>query len=142
MEALTQDGLEPGRTSLVCHGAKGKIDMDATADLVATRGRLWRRYSSPGPGLCAKGCSRRGVYARGLPERCAAGTAPDARRGASPDTLSVERRRRIEAVLPPAGEPRAPPGRCATLWPILAEALENGHDAAGAELIHERTETG
>jgi hypothetical protein len=28
------------------------------------------------------------------------------------------------------------------LWLILAEALENGHDAAGAELVHERTEAG
>jgi putative DNA primase/helicase len=48
----------------------------------------------------------------------------------------------MEKVLPPAGEPWAPPGRCATLWLILAQALENGHDAAGAELGHERTENG
>ncbi|EDP62661.1 hypothetical protein BAL199_22672 [alpha proteobacterium BAL199] len=54
----------------------------------------------------------------------------------------VERRKRIEAVLPQAGEPWVPPGRCATLWLILAEALENGHDAAGAELVHEMTEAG
>ncbi len=48
----------------------------------------------------------------------------------------------MEAVLQPAGEPWAPPGRCATLWLILAEALENGHDAAGADLVHEMTEAG
>ena len=54
----------------------------------------------------------------------------------------VERRKRIEKVLPPFGQPWAPPGRCATLWLILAEALETGHDAAGAELVHERTESG
>ena len=62
--------------------------------------------------------------------------------GLRPGMSPVERRKRIEAVLPPAGEPWAPPGRCATLWLILAEALENGHDAAGAELVHEMTEAG
>ena len=62
--------------------------------------------------------------------------------GLLPGMSSVERRKRIETVLPPAGKPWAPPGRCATLWLILAEALETGHDAAGAELVHERTESG
>ena len=45
-------------------------------------------------------------------------------------------------MLPPFGQPWAPPGRCATLWLILAEALENEHDAAGAVLANERTENG
>lgn len=30
---LTQDGLEPGRTSLSCYTGKGKMDVGATADL-------------------------------------------------------------------------------------------------------------
>ena len=62
--------------------------------------------------------------------------------GILPGMSPVERRKRMEAVLPPASEPWAPPGRCATLWLILAEALEASHDAAGAELGHERTESG
>ena len=45
-------------------------------------------------------------------------------------------------MLPPFGQPWAPPGRCATLWLILAEALEGEHDAAGAVLVNERTENG
>jgi putative DNA primase/helicase len=53
-----------------------------------------------------------------------------------------ERRKRIEKVLPPHGQPWAPPGRCATMWLILAEALENEHDAAGAVLVNELTEQG
>ena len=55
---------------------------------------------------------------------------------------AAERRRRIEKVLPPHGQPWAPPGRCATLWLILAEAMENEHDAAGAVLANELTEHG
>ena len=54
----------------------------------------------------------------------------------------AERRRRIEKVLPPHGQPWAPPGRCATTWLILAEALENEHDAAGAVLGNELIEHG
>ena len=62
--------------------------------------------------------------------------------GLLPGMSSAERRKRIDAVLPPKGEPWAPPGRCATMWRILAEALESGHDAAGAELTHVMTESG
>jgi putative DNA primase/helicase len=54
----------------------------------------------------------------------------------------TERRKCIEKVLPPFGQPWAPPGRCATLWLILAEALEGEHDAAGAVLANELTEHG
>lgn len=59
-----------------------------------------------------------------------------------PGVSAVERRKRVKAVLPFASKPCAPPGRCATLWLILAEALEIGQDAAGAEFAHERTESG
>lgn len=140
---LTQDGLEPGRTSLTCYNGKGKMDVGATADLIAARERLCKalRVTEPGP-------LRLGLLeAVGLtPDDCRNAATLERRRmrdaGLLPGMSPVERRKRIEAVLPPAGEPWAPPGRCATLWLILAEALENGHDAAGAELVHEMTEAG
>jgi putative DNA primase/helicase len=140
---LTQDGLEPGRTSLCCYNGKGKIDVGATADLIAARERLCKalRVTEPGP-------LRLGLLeAVGLtPDDCRQAATLERRRmrdaGLRPGMSPVERRKRIEAVLPPAGEPWAPPGRCATLWLILAEALENGHDAAGAELVHEMTDAG
>ena len=140
---LTQDGLEPGRTSLVCYGAKGKMDVGATADLVDVRSRLCKALKVTEPGPLRHGL----LDAVGLtPDDCRNAASLERRRmrdaGLLPGMASVERRRRIEAVLPPAGEPWAPPGRCATLWLILAEALENGHDAAGAELVHEMTEAG
>ncbi len=140
---LTQDGLEPGRTSLTCFNGKAKMDVSATADLIAARERLCKalRVTEPGP-------LRLGLLeAVGLiPEDCRHAATLERRRmrdaGLRPGMSPAERRKRIEAVLPPAGEPWAPPGRCATLWLILAEALENGHDAAGAELVHEMTEAG
>jgi len=140
---LTQDGLEPGRTSVTCYTGKGKMDVGATADLIAARERLCKalRVTEPGP-------LRLGLLeAVGLtPDDCRHAATLERRRmrdaGLRPGMSPVERRKRIEAVLPPAGEPWAPPGRCATLWLILAEALENGHDAAGAELVHEMTDAG
>jgi putative DNA primase/helicase len=140
---LTQDGLEPGRTSVACYNGKGKMDVGATADLIAARERLCKalRVTEPGP-------LRLGLLeAVGLtPDDCRQAATLERRRmrdaGLRPGMSPVERRKRIEAVLPQAGEPWAPPGRCATLWLILAEALENGHDAAGAELVHEMTEAG
>ena len=140
---LTQDGLEPGRTSVTCYTGKGKMDVGATADLVAARERLCKalRVTEPGP-------LRLGLLeAVGLtPDDCRHAATLERRRmrdaGLRPGMSPVERRKRIEAVLLPAGEPWAPPGRCATLWLILAEALDNGHDAAGAELVHEMTDAG
>jgi putative DNA primase/helicase len=140
---LTQDGLEPGRASLACYGAKGRIDVGATADLVDARHRLWKALQVAEPGPLRVGL----LETVGLtPEDCRNAATLERRRmrdaGLLPGMAPAERRKRIEAVLPPAGEPWAPPGRCATLWLILAEALENGHDAAGAELVHEMTESG
>ncbi len=140
---LTQEGLEPGRTSLVCYGSRGRIDMVATADLVAARGRLWKALQVAEPGPLRHGL----LDAVGLTtEECRNAATLERRRmrdaGLLPGMSTMERRKRIETVLPPAGEPWAPPGRCATLWLILAEALETGHDAAGAELARERTESG
>ena len=140
---LTQDGLEPGRTSLACYGSKGKIDMGATADLVAARTRLWKALQ-----VAELGPLRLGLLeAVGLtPEDCRNAATLERRRmrdaGLLPGMSPTERRKRVEAVLPASGEPWAPPGRCATLWLILAEALEAGHDAAGADLVHERTDNG
>ncbi len=140
---LTQDGLEPGRTSLVCYNGQGKIDMGATADLVDVRGRLCKALAVTEPGPLRVGL----LEAVGLtPEDCRHAATLERRRmrdaGLLPGMGPVERRKGIEKVLPPFGQPWAPPGRCATLWLILAEALETGHDAAGAELVHERTESG
>ncbi|MDN2579003.1 toprim domain-containing protein [Aquibium sp. ELW1220] len=127
---LTQDGLEPGRASLVCYTSQGKIDPEATAKLVAARDRLFKALQVTEPGQLRAGL----LEAVGL-------TPEDCRKAAT-----LERRRMRDAgLLPgmsPAGEPWAPPGRCVTLWLILAEALETGHDAAGAELGHEMTEAG
>ncbi len=140
---LTLDGLEAERTAVFCYDKKGRIDMGATADLVAARGRLWKalRLSEPGP-------LRHGLLEGvGLtPEDCRAAATLERRRmrdaGLLPGMSCVDRRKRIEAVLPPSDEPWAPPGRCATLWLILAEALEAGHDAAGVQFVHELTEAG
>src|SRR5690606_38862185 len=48
---LSQDGLAPGRGSLVCYGVTGRMDVEATADLVAIRARLWKalQVAEPGP---------------------------------------------------------------------------------------------
>jgi putative DNA primase/helicase len=140
---LTQDGLEPGQTSLTCYTRKGKIDIKATADLVAVRTRLCKALAVTEPGPLRLGL----LQAVGLtPEDCRSAATLERRRmrdaGLLPGMSPIERRKRIEAVLPPNGEPWAPPGRCATLWLILAEALEAGHDAAGAELGQMMTESG
>jgi len=140
---LTQDGLEPGRTSLTCYTGKGKMDVGATADLIAGRERLCKALAVTEPGPLRTGL----LDAVGLtPDDCRNAAKLERRRmrdaGLLPGMSAAERRTRIEAILPPASEPWAPPGRCATLWLILAEALEADHDAAGAELVHERTENG
>ena len=140
---LTQDGLEPSRTSLICYNSKGRMDVGATADLVAVRERLCKALRVTGTGPLRLGL----LEAVGLtPEDCRHAARLERSRmrnaGLLPGMSPLDRRKRIEAVLPPPGEPWAPPGRCITLWLILAEALENGHDAAGAELVHDKTEAG
>ena len=67
---LTQDGLEPGKASVTCYGSKGRIDMAATADLIAARHKLWKaraghRARSARPRPAAQRRSDR----RGMPER-------------------------------------------------------------------------
>jgi len=140
---LTQDGLEPGKASVTCYGSKGRIDMTATADLIATRDKLRKALQLTEPGPLAHGL----LQSVGLTaEECRTAARLERRRLRDPRLLPgmgpVERRRRIEKVLPPHGQPWAPPGRCATMWLILAEALENEHDAAGAVLVNELTENG
>lgn len=140
---LTQDGLEPGRTSLVCYDWKGKIDTGATANLIDARTQLCKALQVTEPGPLRVGL----LEAVGLaPDDCRNAATLERRRmrdaGLLPGMSAAERRKRVETVLPASGEPWAPPGRCAALWLILAEALENGHDAASAELVHERTDNG
>ncbi len=140
---LTQDGLEPGRNSVTCYQHDGKVDVEATADLTATRHRLWKALQVAEPGPLKHGL----LTSVGLTgEDCRVAAALERRRLRNPGLLpgmgEVQRRRLIDAVLPPHGQPWSPPGRCAALWGILAEAIENGHDAGGAVLAHQMTENG
>jgi putative DNA primase/helicase len=140
---LTQDGLEPGRASVTCYKSRGREDVPATADLIAARGKLWKAVQVTEPGPLAHGL----LQSVGLTaEECRNAARLERRRLRDPGLLPgmgpTERRKRIERVLPPHGQPWAPPGRCATLWLILAEALEHGHDAGGAVLANELTEHG
>jgi putative DNA primase/helicase len=140
---LTQDGLEPGKTSIICYDSKGKIAVTATADLVAARTRLWKALQVSEAGPLRHGL----LQAVGLtPDDCRKAATLERRRmrnaGLLPGMSPGERRKRIEAVLPAKGEPWSPPGRCATLWLILAEAIEHGYDAAGAEIFQALTEAG
>ena len=140
---LTQDGLEPGTASVTCYGSKGRIDMAATADLIAARHKLRKALQATEPGPLAHGL----LQSVGLTaEECRNAARLERRRLRDPGLLPgmgpAERRRHIDKVLPPHGQPWAPPGRCATMWLILAEALENEHDAAGAVLANELTEHG
>ncbi len=140
---LTQDGLEPGIASVTCYTSRGRTDVAATADLIAAREKLRKVLQVTETGPIAHGLLRSvGLNA----EECRAAARLERRRLRDPGLLPgmgrTERRKRIERVLPPLGEPWAPPGRCATMWLILAEALENEHDAGGAVLANERTEQG
>lgn len=140
---LTQDGLEPGRTSVTCYQHDGKVDVEATADLTAARHRLWKALQVAEPGPLKHGL----LTSVGLTgEDCRAAATLERRRLRSPGLLpgmgEVQRRKLIDAVLPPHDQPWSPPGRCAALWGILAEAIENGHDAGGAVLAHLMTENG
>jgi hypothetical protein len=136
--------LEPAETSLTsATPRKGKID-------VKRHGRSDRGADTAVQGAAGHGARSacvRAFWKQSVSPRTTAEMPPrwngSRMREAGPPAGHVapsQRRKRIEAVLPQAGEPWAPPGRCATLWLILAEALENGHDAAGAELVHEMTE--
>lgn len=140
---LTLDGLEPVRSSPACYDSKNKLHIANTADLVATRMKLWKALHVSEPGVLRHGL----LAATGLTvEECQIAAALERRRlrdaGLLPGMDPAERRARIAKIMPPDGMPWAPPGRCAILWLIIAEALENGHDAAGVELFHERTEAG
>ncbi|MCX7345158.1 MAG: hypothetical protein NTU78_05370, partial [Alphaproteobacteria bacterium] len=140
---LTLDGLEPVRSSPACYTRKNKLNIEGTADLVAARMKLWKALHVSEPGVLRHGL----LAATGLTvEECQKAAALEHRRlrnaGLLPGMAAAERRARIAKIMPPDGIPWAPPGRCATLWLILAEALETGHDAAGVELFHELTEAG
>jgi putative DNA primase/helicase len=140
---LTQDGLEPGKASVTCYGSRGRIDIAATADLIAARHKLWKAVCVAEPGPLAHGLLRSvGLTA----EECRDAARLERRRlrdpGLVPGMGPAERRKHIDKVLPPFGQPWAPPGRCATLWLILAQALDAEHDAAGAVLVNELTEHG
>jgi putative DNA primase/helicase len=94
---LTQDGLEPGTTSVTCYGSKGRIDMAATADLIAARHKLHKALQVTEPGPLAHGLLQSvGQTA----EECRKAARLERRRLRDPGLLPgmglVERRRRIE----------------------------------------------
>jgi putative DNA primase/helicase len=124
---LTLDGLEPVRSSPACYDSKNKLHIANTADLVATRMKLWKALHVSEPGVLRHGL----LAATGLTvEECQIAAALERRRlrdaGLLPGMDPAERRARIAKIMPPDGMPWAPPGRCAILWLIIAEALENG----------------
>jgi putative DNA primase/helicase len=140
---LTLDGLAPDAEYLTCHDRKGAIDWEASNDLSVLRGRLWRVLDSgivgpiPHALLVAAGLS---------PDDCRTAATLERRRARDPGILpgmdATTRRRRVEKVLPPFGAPWAPPGRAATMWLILADALEHGRDAGSVTIAHESTDSG
>lgn len=140
---LTEDSLEPDAATLTCFTRRGKVDYEATNDLLALRGKLWKALQTGllGPishallqavALSAKDCR----FAAGL-ERARLRNP-----GLLPGMDAAMRASRIAKVLPAHGVPWAPPGRAALLWTILAEALENQHDAAGVEVVNQPTKNG
>lgn len=140
---LTLDGLRPHLGTVLCWTARNKEDWDATADLAAAREKLWKVLATAPNGPLSVAALR----ATGLtPQICRDAAGHEHRRlcnpGLHPGMDPAERRRRIAAVLPKEGEPWAPPGRSAAMWMLIAEALENDHDAAGAVLCDAMTENG
>lgn len=139
---ITLDGLEPVRSSPVCY-KKNKLYLTGTADLVASRMKLWKALQASDVGPLRHGL----LEAAGLtPEECQKAAALEHRRlrdaGLIPGMPAGERYARIRKILPPEGIPWAPPGRCATLWLVLAEALKGAHEVASVEVFHDITEGG
>ena len=103
---LTQDSLEPDAATLTCFTARGKVDYEATNDLLVLRGRLWKVLQTGllGPishalieaaGLTAKDCR----FAAGL-ERARLRDP-----GLLPGMDAATRARKIAKVLPARGVP-------------------------------------
>lgn len=140
---LTQDGLEPSGSAVVCYDGENKMHLEHTADLIAARVKLWKALQATEPGPLRHGL----LEAVGL-------TAKECRHAANleryrwkstnlmPGMSKKQRQRKLEKIRPQHGEPWAPPGRCAIMWELLAEALDQDHDAAGVVIAHEKTEHG
>ncbi|MFN6999583.1 MAG: hypothetical protein ACK4ST_06070 [Elioraea tepidiphila] len=140
---LTLDGLRPHLGTVLCWTARNKENWEATADLHAAREKLWKVLATAPSGPLSVAALR----AAGLtPQICRDASGHEHRRlrnpGLYPGMDPAERRRRIAAVLPKEGEPWAPPGRTAAMWMLIAEALENDHNVAGAVLCDVTTENG
>ena len=140
---LTLDGLRPHLGTVLCWTARNKENWEATADLHAAREKLWKVLASaPNGPLSVVALRTAGL----TPQICRDAAGHEHRRLRNPGLLPgmdrAERRRRIAAVLPKEGEPWAPPGRSAAMWMLIAEALENDHDVAGAVLCDVVTENG
>lgn len=133
---LHLDGIDPERAlGLRCFDRKGAENHASTADLRAARARLMKVISQTRSGPI----SIEALEAAGL-------TAADCRAarklefdrfrdcGLRPGMSPAERRKKIADARPASGAPASPIHRSAMLWSILADALDHGHDAAGASI--------
>jgi putative DNA primase/helicase len=140
---LTLDGLRPHLGTVLCWNARDQEDWGATGDLYAVREKLWKVLATAPNGPLSVAALR---VAGLTPRICRDAAGYEHRRLRNPGLLPgmdpAERRRRIAAVLPEEGEPWAPPGRAAAMWMLIAEALEDDHDVAGAVLCDSMTENG
>lgn len=140
---LTEDSIEPDIASLTCYDLRGRIDYEATNDLLVARTKLQKALNA---------CHREPL-SHGLLVACGL-TAKECRHAAGlertrlrdpkllPGMDAATRASKIKKVLPPHGIPWAPPGRAATMWSILARALDGEYDAGGVQLVNEPTENG
>jgi len=140
---LTLDGLRTTFGNVICYNGRNQPHWDNTANLAAARDRLWQVLGTASNGPL----SITALRASGLtPEECRRAAGLEHRRlrnpGLLPGMASGERRRRMDQVLPKPGEPWVPPVRAAAMWRLIAAALENDHDVAGAELFDDITENG
>ncbi len=140
---LTLDGLRSTFATVICYTSRNQLHWDNTADLAAARDKLWQVLGVAWNGPLSLAALR----ATGLTaEECRRAAGLEHRRLRNPGLLPgmdpAERHRRMDQVLPKPGEPWAPPVRAAALWRLIAQALENDHDVAGAELFDAMTENG
>ena len=140
---LTLDGLRTTLATVICFTSRNNPHWDNTADLAAARDKLWKVLgTAPNGPLSITALRATGLTA----EECWRAAGLEHRRLRNPGLLPGmdpgERRRRIDQVLPKPGEPWAPPVRAAAMWRLIAGALENDHDVAGAELFDAMTENG
>ncbi len=132
---ITVDSLDPYDADLRCYDHKNAYDYPETQFLIEHRLKLWKVLERTREGPLRLADLR---AARLTPSICR--DAAKLERGRLPDPgilpgMSVEERaKRLGAVMPRRKNAWAPPGRAAAMWSILAQALEEGHDAWGVQV--------